>query len=82
VIGVSAPALVRAVSPGLVAALAMTGLVLVLDRLLPPMVVQARLAILVSSGAAFYGAFLFLFARHVLEEVLAMVRKRPAALPA
>jgi O-antigen/teichoic acid export membrane protein len=81
VIGVSALSLIRSVSPALIAASAMAGLVLLLDRLLPPMAVQARLAILVSSGGALYGAFLLLFARHVLEEALAMLRKRPAAVP-
>jgi hypothetical protein len=78
VIGASAADLAKSVSPGLLAAAAMAMAVLVLDRMLPPMASQARLAILVPSGAAAYGAFLFLFARHAIEEAIAMVIKRPA----
>lgn len=79
VIGAGAGALARAVSPALVAAGAMATLVLLADRLLPAMAEQARLAILVPCGAAAYGAFLLLFARDVVEEALALVRRRPPA---
>ena len=79
VIGASPMALARAVAPALSAAGLMALLVFAIDSVLPPMAAQARLAILVSSGGAAYGALLFLFARRVVEEMLALVRSRPAA---
>jgi O-antigen/teichoic acid export membrane protein len=82
VIGVRAPGLARAIMPGLAAAAAMAASVLLLDRMLPPMAVQPRLAILVCSGGAAYGALLFLFARNVIEEAIALARKRPSTAAA
>ncbi len=79
VIGVKASAVARAVSPAVIAAAAMAGLVLMLDRVLPEMAAQARFAILVPAGAAAYGAFLFLFARHAIEDAIALVRNRQPA---
>ncbi len=79
VIGVTAPALLRALMPGLGTSAAMVAVVLCLDTLLPPMPAEARLLILVSSGAAAYGALLVLFARKVVAELFALVRRRPAA---
>ncbi|MDP9414156.1 MAG: lipopolysaccharide biosynthesis protein [Pseudomonadota bacterium] len=79
VIGVTAGALLRAVMPGLATSAAMLAAVLCLDALLPPLPAQARLLILVSSGAAAYGALLMLFARNVVAELLALARRRPPA---
>jgi hypothetical protein len=78
-IGVSAGALARAVLPGLGAASGMMLLVLAVRALLPPLTPLAQLAILVPVGAAAYLALLFLFARTAVEEVLALIRRRPAA---
>jgi O-antigen/teichoic acid export membrane protein len=78
VIGVSGGAVARAVLPALAASSLMALLVLAVDSMLPAMPVVARFAILVSSGGVAYGAFLFLFAREVIEEALALVRSRPA----
>ena len=79
-IGVGAGALVRAVMPALAASTAMLLVALAAEALLPPMLVQLRLAILVSAGAAAYCGFLLAFARPVVDEMLGMVkRRRPAA---
>ncbi len=79
VIGVSGRAVARAVLPALAASSLMAVLVLAIDSMLPAMPVAARFAILVSSGGAAYAAFLFLFAREVIQEALGLVRSRPAA---
>jgi O-antigen/teichoic acid export membrane protein len=71
-IGVTAGALVAAVLPGLLASAAMALAVLGLDGLLPPLPAPARLAVLVSAGVAAYAALLFLFARTLVTEMLAM----------
>ena len=81
VIGVRAPALLRALAPGLLAAAGMVLPVLMLDSVLPPMAPVARLAILALTGAAAYLALLLLFARHLVREVVGLLRKRPL-LPA
>ena len=76
VIRVSAGALLRSLLPAVAASAAMMALVLLLDWNLPPMPMPARLTILVSTGAAAYGAILFAFARPLVGEILAMVRRR------
>ena len=76
-IGASAGGVVRAVAPGLAAAAAMGLAVAGLDSLLPDMASGARLLILVPFGAAAYCGLLFAFARTVVEEVIALVLKRP-----
>jgi len=63
VIGLSAIALARAIVPTVTAALAMGAMVMLLDDILPPMAVQARLLILVAFGGAVYAGWLLLFAR-------------------
>lgn len=79
-IGVTATALARAVMPGLMASATMMLSVLIGDLLLPPMVAQARLSILVACGIAIYGALLFLLARPLVQEALALLRRpKPAA---
>jgi O-antigen/teichoic acid export membrane protein len=78
-IGASPRGLLRAVAPGLLASAAMAALVASLDSVLPEMGNGARLGLLVPAGALAYGACLFLFARPIVEEVLALFRRgRPA----
>jgi O-antigen/teichoic acid export membrane protein len=81
VIGVGMGDLARAVRPALLAASAMAALVFAADWLLPPLRPAARLAILVTLGAAVYAGLLFAFARRTVEEVLILIRA-PAAEPA
>ncbi len=81
-IGVRAPALMRAIAPGLLASAGMVLPVLILDSALPPMAPVARLATLVLAGAATYLALLVLFARGMVEEVAELVRKRPGVAAA
>ena len=51
-----------------------------LDRTLPALAPMGRLCLLVPFGAAVYAALLLLFARPLVEEMLALVRMpRPAA---
>lgn len=78
-IGVRASALLRAIAPGLLASAGMVLPVLMLDSALAPMPPVARLAILTLTGAAFYFALLLLFARHLVGEIVDLVRKRPAS---
>ncbi len=79
VIGVRRRALAAAVAPGLAASLAMALLAPGLDSLLPPLGPPARLLLLAGFGAAAYAALLFLFARGVVEEALALFRGRARA---
>jgi O-antigen/teichoic acid export membrane protein len=78
-IGVSGRALFMAATPGLAASTAMAALVAALDATLPEMGPGARLALLVGAGAATYAGALLLFARPLVDEVLALVRPRKAA---
>lgn len=78
-IGASRRALGGAVAPGLSAALAMAGLVAGLDSILPPMAEPARLALLVAFGGAAYAGLLFAFARSAVDDMIGMIRPRPAA---
>jgi O-antigen/teichoic acid export membrane protein len=77
-IGVSFRALAGAVTPPLAAAIAMAVGVVALDSLLPPLGPGARLALLVPAGAALYAGLLLAFARPIVAEVLALVRRMPA----
>ena len=72
--------LVQSVAPGLLASSVMGIAVMLLDMALPAMAAQARLALLVSAGAALYALLLFLFARPLVEEVRQLIR-RPAESP-
>ncbi|MGZ8312138.1 MAG: lipopolysaccharide biosynthesis protein, partial [Allosphingosinicella sp.] len=76
-IGVGRRALAAAVAPGLAASLVMAGAVAALDSLLPGLGDGARLATLVPFGATLYALLLFLFARPLVDEMLALVRPRP-----
>ena len=77
VIGVSPRALVGAIAPSAIAALGMAAVVTLVARALPPLDAPVTLAILVAVGAATYGAWLALFARGTVRELIAVVRKRP-----
>ncbi|MBR0552697.1 lipopolysaccharide biosynthesis protein [Stakelama marina] len=77
VIGLSAGTLARAILPTITAAASMGALVVLVDAALPPMIAPARLAILVTSGAATYFGWLALFSRDLLFEAVAMARGRP-----
>jgi len=73
-IGISRAALARAVAPGLVASLAMAAAVASVDSLLPAIGDGQRLAVLVPFGAATYAALLLMFARPLVEEMVALFR--------
>lgn len=75
VIGVRARDLALAIAPPLAAALLMAGLVMVVERLLPPLAPVPRLAVLVATGAAAYAAALALLARPLLTEIVALARR-------
>lgn len=77
VIGVRLRDLADAVAPAALAAIAMALVVRSVDGALPAVQVQLRLAILVAVGAAVYGAWLAVFARATVRELIAVVRRRP-----
>ena len=79
VIGTSLRAIADAVAPALLAALAMAVAVTLVDDILPVIPPLARLLILVVVGAGAYGGWLSLFARSVVRELTAVVRKQPLA---
>ncbi|RYD95431.1 MAG: lipopolysaccharide biosynthesis protein [Sphingomonadales bacterium] len=76
VIGVRLRDLVDAITPPALAAVAMALIVTLLGNAIPPMSPLARLALLSCTGAVAYGAWLAIFARSTLDEVVDMVRKR------
>ena len=78
-IGISVGQLIGAVAPGLAASAAMAILVWALSAMLPPIAPSARLAVLVAAGVSLYAALLLVFARPIVDELLALVRKPPAA---
>lgn len=78
VIGARFRDVAQAILPSAVAALGMAIVVTLADRALPALPPASRLAVLVAVGAATYGAWLALFARATLDELIAVVRKRPA----
>ena len=80
VIGATVRQLADAIAPPLMAALAMAIVVSLVDRALPLMPPQPRLAILALTGGAIYGAWLLTFSRDVVRELFAIVLKKP--LPA
>jgi O-antigen/teichoic acid export membrane protein len=82
-IGVRAEALAKAVMPAVRASSVMLVLVLGIGASLPPMGIHLRLVILITTGAAAYAAFLLLFARPLVDDLLRIVWKRkPAAAQA
>jgi O-antigen/teichoic acid export membrane protein len=80
VIGTTVRTLGDAIAPPLMAALIMATTVRLVDELvLPPLHPFARLAVLVAIGALAYGGWLMLFARPLVRELIAVVRKQPLA---
>jgi O-antigen/teichoic acid export membrane protein len=77
-IGVRLRELVGAVAPAAIASGAMALLVTLIDTVLPPIGQGPRLTLLVASGAAAYAAWLFVFARGTIADVIDMLRKRRA----
>ena len=73
--------LLRAIVPSLVASALMAGGVAWLDVLASEWHYIARLALLVSTGAAIYGGVLWLAYRSVVLDAVAMIRRRPASVP-
>lgn len=76
VIGATVRQLTNAIAPPLFAAVAMALIVTLVDRVLPPLSPLPRLAILGSVGATVYGAWLMIFARGVVRELVELVRLR------
>ncbi|WNO54296.1 lipopolysaccharide biosynthesis protein [Stakelama saccharophila] len=76
VIGLRARALAGAVTPPIVAALTMALIVAGVDSMLPAVGPVLRLATLVAAGAATYGAWLLLFARDTVTELVDLLRRR------
>ncbi len=79
VIGVQMSEVWQAIAPSLLAALVMATGVALLDAALPPMAVQMRLAMLITAGAGLYSAWLILFARPLVRELVAATRRQPMA---
>ena len=75
-IGLKPLALVDAILPPTLAAIAMALVVVAVRHALPPMAPLPQLAILVASGAATYGLWLSLFARDAVRELAAIIRRR------
>jgi O-antigen/teichoic acid export membrane protein len=78
VIGVRPRDLIEAVTPPALAAVAMALIVSLVDGALSPMPPVARLGFLAFTGVSVYGAWLLVFARPTIDEVLAMIRARGA----
>lgn len=76
VIGVRLRDLVAAIAPAVLASLGMGLIVRMADLMLPPLEVHARFATLAMLGAASYAAWLVVFARETVRDLLAMVRSR------
>jgi O-antigen/teichoic acid export membrane protein len=76
--------LIRAAAPGLGCAVLMAGVVMMVDRLLPPLAAPVRLGILVPAGGLAFLAALMLCARGTLMELVALVVRRapPVQAPA
>ena len=79
VIGTNLRAISDAIAPALLAALAMALAVTLVDDALPAIGPLARLLVLVGVGSAVYGGWLLLFARGVVRDLVAVVRKQPVA---
>ena len=79
VIGARPEALANAILPPLLAAIGMGLVVTVIARALPPLPPPATLAVLVASGATVYLGWLTIFARGVIGELSATIRRRPVA---
>lgn len=82
VIGASVGDLASAIAPTALAAIGMGVVVTLVDHALPPLGAPVRLIALVTIGALTYGAWLALFARNTVRELIAVVRKRPVPVAA
>jgi O-antigen/teichoic acid export membrane protein len=82
--GLRAIDLIRAAAPGLSCSILMAGVVLAIDRLLPPLAAPIRLAILVPAGGVAFLAALMLCARGTLMELVRLIVRRapPVQAPA
>jgi O-antigen/teichoic acid export membrane protein len=78
VIGAKVRDVADAIATPLLASIAMALVVTLVADTLPPMLPVAKLAILATVGAATYGAWLMIFARNAVREVVAMIRTRGA----
>ncbi|MBS0479515.1 MAG: lipopolysaccharide biosynthesis protein [Proteobacteria bacterium] len=76
VIGARLRDLAEAIAPPLFAAVAMALVVTIVDRTLPPLSPLPRLALLATIGAATYGLWLMVFARHVVRELVELIPLR------
>ncbi|WP_272798466.1 lipopolysaccharide biosynthesis protein [Sphingobium sp. AntQ-1] len=76
--------LIRAAAPGLGCSILMAGVVMAVDRLLPPLAAPLRLCLLVPAGGIAFLAALMLCARGTLMELIALVVRRapPVQAPA
>jgi O-antigen/teichoic acid export membrane protein len=70
VIGVGVGPVLRALAPSLLAAVAMAALVTLVDQLLPALSPLARLALLVTAGAAAHAGWLLVFARPLVRDLV------------
>ena len=77
VIGARGGALAKAVAPPVVAALAMGAVVMLVDRWLPALSPVPHLIVLIAVGGATYAAWMLVFSRAVIRELLAILLKRP-----
>ena len=77
VIGVRFAEVAAAIAPPALAALAMAAGVIALDAALLPLAVPLRLALLVVAGAIVYCAWLTVFSRARIDELAALVTRRP-----
>ncbi|NIJ31118.1 O-antigen/teichoic acid export membrane protein [Sphingomonas insulae] len=82
VIGARRRDLALAIIPSGIAAVGMAIVVMMVDHALPPLAAPIRLAILVAAGAVTYGAWLAMFARGTVRELIAVIRKRPVPIAA
>lgn len=74
VIGVSAREWLAAIAPPVSAAVAMALIVTLLDRALPVVGALEHLLVITAAGVAIYAAWLWLFARETVEDLIRMVR--------
>jgi len=77
VIGVRARDLGDAVASPALAAITMTLVITMVDAVLPPIDVHWRLALLVPIGGLVYAAWMLVFARSTVADLIAVIRKRP-----
>ncbi|WP_284054566.1 lipopolysaccharide biosynthesis protein [Stakelama marina] len=76
VIGLKLRELISAIAPPVLAAGAMALVVSGVDTILPPLAPVSHLMLLVATGVATYGAWLAIFARATVEEIIMLIRRR------